>query len=287
MTYDILTSDQEYMTYAGRHGKEKILMKTEFVYFSATGTTGKYVKAIAEGLGGEVCFTDITLPENRKSSMGAGSDLIVIAVPVYGERIPRFLYDYMKQTEGNGRFLAVAAVYGNMGYGISLEQFRDFAEQNHFRLIAAAALIGQHTYASKEAPVAYGRPDREDLQEAVRFGMEIQKKLSAGGTDAPVIPESRIPKWVTRFPDTGTRFLIRQPAVKKRECNSCGACVRRCPAGAIDPDTLVIDEEKCLRCYACVKVCARKARAAEFLLPVFQMAFDRIGRKRKNNMIFL
>ena len=262
-------------------------MKTEIIYFSATNTTKAIVTAISKGLKGKVHFTDITLPDKRKDIITVDSDLVIIAIPVYGERIPHFLFDYINRLQGNGTPLAVVSVYGNMGFGISLEQFKNFAERNNFRLIAAGTFIGQHTYASKEAPVAYGRPDGQDIQQAELFAESIQKKIDAGNFTCPEIPKSMLPGFITEFPDSGTRFLVRQPRIYGTSCNSCGACVQKCPVGAIDPETLKISENKCLRCYACVKVCPKAARTARLRLPFFRTIFFRAGRKRKENHTFL
>lgn len=262
-------------------------MKTEIIYFSATGTTKALVKAISQGLSGDVHFTDVTLPERRKNDITVDSDLTIIAAPVYGERIPQFLYNYFECIKGNGNLLVAVCVYGNIGFGISLEQFRDFAKSNNFRLIAAGALIGQHTYATQSAPVAYGRPDEYDLQQALNFGKSIQEKINMENFTPIHIPKIVLPKFITEFPDLGTRFLIKQPRVKKANCNSCQACARKCPVGAIDINTLEISEQKCLRCYACVRVCPKSARIAKFRLPVFRSVFRYIGTKRKENQIFL
>ncbi len=107
-------------------------MKTEMIYFSATGTTKAIVKAISQGLSGEIHFTDITLPESRKNEIKVNSDLVLLAVPIYGEKIPPFLFKFLQQIKGNGTPLAVVAVYGNMGFGISLNQFKELAETNRF-----------------------------------------------------------------------------------------------------------------------------------------------------------
>lgn len=262
-------------------------MKTEIIYFSATGTTKAIVTAISNGLNGKVHFTDITLPDKRKDVLTVDSDLVIIAIPVYGERIPHFLFDYIKQLQGNGTLLAAVSVYGNMGFGISLEQFENFAEMNKFRLIAAGAFIGQHTYASNEAPVAYGRPDVQDMQQAELFAESIQKKIDMGNFACPEIPKCMLPGFITELPDSGTRFLVRQPRIYRTSCNSCGACVQKCPVGAIDPETLKISENKCLRCYACVKVCPKAARTARLRLPFFRTIFYHAGMKRKENQIFL
>jgi ferredoxin/flavodoxin len=262
-------------------------MKAEIIYFSATGTTRKIVKAISQGLDCKTHFTDITLEKNRKTYHPADSDLVVIAAPVYGEHIPRFIYDFFTQIQGEARPLIALSVYGNIGFGISLKQFEDYAVKNHFRLIAAGAFIGQHTYASEEVPVAYGRPDTIDLRQAVEFGRKIREKIDANNFISPDIPKSTLPKFVTRLPDTLTRFLIRQPVLDQSICNACQLCSNSCPVGAIDSASLQIDEQKCMRCYACVKVCPKSARAAKFRLHVFGQIFKFIGKKRKNNQMFL
>jgi ferredoxin len=263
-------------------------MKTEIIYFSATGTTKSIVTAISKGLRGEVHFTDITLPEKRKDAIEIDCDLVIAAIPVYGERIPHFLYDYLKNIHGNGTYLAAISVYGNIGFGISLEQWKRLAETNHFRLIAAGAFIGQHTYASREAPVAYGRPDESDIREARTFAEDIQKKLDTGDSKCPEIPKCTLPGFITKLPDSGTRLLVRQPRINNRTaCNNCGACVRKCPVGAINSETLEISENKCLRCYACVRVCPQKARTAGLRLSVFRTIFFHAGMSKKENQIFL
>lgn len=262
-------------------------MKTKIIYFSATGTTKTLVEAIAQGLNGDVHFINVNLPESRNHTIIVDCDLTILAAPVYGERIPHFLYDFYKQIKGDGSPLVAVAVYGNMGFGISLEQLKDLAAHNNFRLIAAGAFIGQHTYATETAPIAYGRPNQDDLKQARMFGENIQKKMDTGSFTPVALPKSALPKFITEFPDTGTRFLIRQPRVIKNACTTCGACARKCPVGAIDRKTLEISEEKCLRCYACVKACPKTARIAAFRLPVFQIVFRHIGMKRKENQTFL
>lgn len=262
-------------------------MNAEIIYFSATGTTRKIIKEFAKGLDCEMHFTDITLPDNRESYKPLKCDLLVIATPIYGERIPQFICEFIKQIDGNGSSLAVISVYGNMGYGISLAQFEDFSRNNHFYLIGAGTFIGEHTHANKNVPVAYGRPDEKDLQEAHDFGSQIREKWDARDFKPITLPKPTLPKFVTNFPDGGTRFLIRQPAVNPLLCNNCGVCAKRCPVGAIEPDTLNINEQKCIRCYACVKGCPKSARTAKFRVHLFKNIFRHLGGKQKENQIFL
>ncbi|NCB74467.1 MAG: 4Fe-4S ferredoxin [Clostridia bacterium] len=262
-------------------------MKAEIIFFSATGTTKNIVWAISRGLNCETQFTDITLPENRNKYRPIHSDIIIIATPIYGERIPRFVFEFIEQIEGEGRPLAVVSVYGNMGFGISLEQFETFALNKHFCLIAAGTFIGEHTFAKKNAPVALGRPNEADLAEASAFGRKIRRKLEDGSFDPIIIPKSKLPMFITNFPDRGTRFLIKQPAVDLSACSKCGVCAKKCPVGAIDSKTLLIDEQKCIRCYACVRSCPNFARLAKFRLGFFEPVFGYMGARKRDNRTFL
>ena len=262
-------------------------MNAQIVYFSATDTTKKIVRAFADGLDCDVTFCDITKAKSREKTIQIEHDLVVIAVPIYGERIPRFLYDYLKQINGENKPLVTISVYGNMGYGISLAQFEEYARANHFKLIGAGTFIGEHTYASEKAPIALRRPDEMDLKQAQAFGSRVREKLDANNLEPITIPMPKIPMFITKVPDTGTRSLIKQPAIKNSLCNNCKACTLRCPVGAIDYETLEICEKKCIRCYACVKGCPKSARRAEFRLNLFEKIFGLIGSKRKENQIIL
>jgi len=262
-------------------------MNADIVFFSATGTTQKIVKAFSIGLNCGVRFVDFTRRENRESVLQLTGDVAVIAVPIYGERIPPLVYRCLRNIEGRVKPLVVISVYGNMGFGISLEQFTQYAKENHFKLIGAGTFVGEHTYACEKLPVACGRPDEADLERAREFGRLIREKLDRGDTEPISVPKSKLPEFITKFPDTGTRFLIKQPVADKALCNRCGVCVLKCPIGAIDLTTLEINEKDCLRCYACVKGCPQKARRAEFRFGFFGAIFKTIGGKRKESRFYI
>ena len=51
----------------------------------------------------------------------------------------------------------------------------------------------------------------------------------------------------------GARGLFRLQFTDK--CVKCGACVKSCPAGCIDPAAGTLDNERCVRCLNCLSVC--------------------------------
>lgn len=260
-------------------------MNADIIYFSATGTTKKIVQSFAKGLDCDIRFWNITPPDNRNQSIELQGDVTIIAVPVYGERIPKFIYRFLKQLDGGGRPLAVLNIYGNMGYGVCLAQFKQYAAEHHFQLTAAGRFVGEHTYADKRTPVAYGRPDADDLRQAQEFGKQFREKCDSGTLCPLNVSIPAFLKVIENFPDKSVRFLIKKPVIYKNTCNRCGACVRKCPVGAIHSDTLQIEGKKCIRCFACVKGCPKAARKAKFRLPFTKKIFQLIGRKRKENQI--
>lgn len=67
----------------------------------------------------------------------------------------------------------------------------------------------------------------------------------------PVLPVSVLRKIARR--------LSRSPKISKNMCVRCRICEERCPAKAIDIDSLKIDYDKCIKCYVCHEVCPRGA----------------------------
>lgn len=262
-------------------------MKADVIYFSATGSAKAIAYTVSEGLECETAFYDITSPRERAAFQGDDGDLLVIALPVYSERFPRFLMETLNRIDGNGRPMAGISVYGNIGYGVTMEQYRAFADRCGLKLIAAAAVIGRHTYANESSPVGSGRPDAADLEEARNFGRSVRKKAESGDFTTATIPKAAVPLWITKLPEGGVRRLVRRPDADPQICSRCDLCAARCPAGAIDPETLRIEETKCLRCGACVQVCPAGARRMYFKAGAYEKIFRTAGKKRRENRFFL
>lgn len=182
-------------------------LHTEMRYFSATGSTRRIVDAAAEGLGGVVTLVDITCAKDRMSAGSVDADLLILACPVYGERIPGFIRRYMEGLKGKGTNLAVIAVYGNVSSGISLAQFTRITRGNHFNLIGAGAFVGQHSFANPTNQVGWGRPDRCDLDTARKFGVALALKIYKGDPQAVKLPPARLPLFIQYFPENAPHRL--------------------------------------------------------------------------------
>lgn len=226
------------------------------LYFSATGNTIKIVKKVAEGIGGTVKEYNITLPVNRQEELVFdNNDLVIIGVPVYAGRVPRFLTDYFSKVKGNNTKAVFIVVYGNRDYEDSLLELKDTFEKNGFIGIAGGAFIAEHSYTSK---VATGRPDINDLGTAYKFGVKIKEKLEA--VNENILTSKLVVKG--NFPYKEKTPIQMTAPDTADSCLKCGICAKHCPMGAIDFNNFEnIDNLKCIKCCSCIKKCPSNSKS--------------------------
>lgn len=257
-------------------------MTCEIVYYSATDSTANIIMAFSKGLRGELTFTKIDM-YSHKNSTASDADLLIFASPVYGGRIPDRIMKCFEKKCTEGKKVVGIAVYGNIHLGACLMQLRELAKKRNCSFVGAGAFVAEHTYSSKDAPIAEGRPNTNDLEQATQFGLAVQDKINADNTADAALPPSDFPLFLTKLPESTVRPVVKKPVIIG-DCNRCGACAKICPAKAIDSDTLEIDANKCIRCFACVKKCLRKARRGELIIKWLKYPFSNIGSKKKESI---
>ncbi len=236
------------------------------LYWSPTGTTRKILHAIAEGMGiATPKAVSLTRPPERARELAAvDTDVLVIGMPVYEEKVPSLVLPYLRQLRGNRQPAVVVAVYGNVGVGITLQQLSGVAEAQGFPIVGGASFIGEHSFSHEALPIAVGRPNAQDLDIARDFGARIRTKLAStkhGASFPRLTFPGRLPLKSRILPENSARMFTETPATDPDTCTRCGACTRACPMGAIDASTLEVAEQLCLRCFACVRTCPQKARS--------------------------
>lgn len=230
----------------------------ELICFSPTGTTRTVLEAVARGLGAPCSSLDLTLP--AVPAQGAAEGLALIGVPVYAGRVPALAAERLRaHVKGAGRPAVLVAVYGNRAFEDALLELRDLAVELGFVPVAAAAFVGEHSFSTRECPVAQGRPDGKDLEQAHLFGREVRALLN-GVASLPGLPPLEVPG---NHPyRDGVQAAAISPETDAAACVLCGECARSCPSGAIilRNDAVETDASLCLRCCACTRVCPTGAR---------------------------
>ena len=171
----------------------------------------------------EIFPVDLT---DSKTDLGSlaftPEDVVVIAVPSYGGRVPGTVVKRLRMMKGNGAKAILVCVYGNRAYEDTLVELQDATERAGCRIIAAVAAIAEHSIVRQYAA---GRPDEQDQKQLLEFARRIQEKLSSENFAEPKIPGNRPYKR-----SSGGGIVPKT----SRDCTECGVCARQCPVQAID-----------------------------------------------------
>ena len=245
-------------------------MKIEKVWalcFSPAGTTDKVVTTLAKELAAKLSVPveriGFTRPAERVIERNFGSaDLVVVGSPTYAGKLPnKILPDFRSKLRGNGAQAVAVVTFGNRSYDNSLAELRAVLEEDGFHTVAAAAVVCRHAFTDE---LAYGRPGWSDLFEVKNFAKSVSDKVNniTGNEPSVLVPgQADAPYYVPKGTDgEPAKFLKAKPKTKRSRCNGCGACVRNCPMGAIDPKDPSNVPGTCIKCHACVRKCTKQAK---------------------------
>ncbi|MGN0267724.1 MAG: 4Fe-4S binding protein [Lachnospiraceae bacterium] len=225
-----------------------MLNNTELLYFSPTGGTKKAGQIFCGGIAQNVKMVD--LGERDKTVEQSDSELTVIAVPVFGGRVPAVAVQKLKELNGDGKKAVTLVVYGNRAYEDALLELNNVIKDSGFRIIASAAAVAQHSMAPE---VGKGRPDEQDERSILMFAGKVLDKIESGSEAQIIVPGN--------YPYKNGMNMPVAP-ISLPSCNQCGKCAAICPSGAIrlENDSVVTDAEKCCLCMACTAACPEHAR---------------------------
>lgn len=222
-------------------------------YFSATYTTQKIVRAVAQQLGGPIIEHDLTNTQLTEDILLTDKDLLIVGAPVYAGRIPSLTISSFNCFKGNNTPAIIIAVYGNREYDDALLELKDLTENNCFKPIAAAAFIAQHSIFPQ---VATQRPDENDLNKIEAFGQTCAHLIN-DIQDLTSLPKLQV-KGNYPYKEVGKVPL--HPSGNDN-CSQCLTCVDTCPTHAITKNNpRETDTDKCISCGRCIVVCPTQAR---------------------------
>ena len=182
--------------------------KIKVAYFSATGTTQKVVRHLANHLSEvfnlplEEC--DFTLPQQRQNPLVFNADeLVVFGTPVYAGRVPNVLLKYLTTMQAEGAKAIAVVVYGNRDYDDALMELSDILSNAGAQVFAAGAFIGEHSFSYT---LAAGRPDKDDFEKIETFAQQIVDKTKDECFTKPEIKGVRCPQHAKQFVDANYLF---------------------------------------------------------------------------------
>lgn len=211
------------------------------VYFSPTDTSRRGACTIAGTLGSD--YSELDLTRGPAEALFGRNEIVVFGAPVYGGRLFNGFVERLAGVRGSQTPCIVTVTYGNRDYDDALLELCDLAAAQGFVPVAAAALVGQHTYGS----IQVGRPNDDDLAEDAAFAAKVAEKLEKGDYTTPAVPGKR------PYKEGGSGGKFRP--LTGEACTDCGLCAMECPMQAIGPDHRTIDNDRCIACFRCIRNC--------------------------------
>ena len=238
-----------------------LLDSLALLYFSPTGTTKRVLEGIAGGLGARhVTRIDLASRTATADIRKTQGSLTLIGAPVYTGRVALPAAAAMERIRVKETPAVLVVVYGHREYEDALLELRNISTDAGFAPVAGAIFIGEHSFSTRERPIAEGRPDEDDIAKAEAFGLKVKAKMGdlSGLGNLPLLHVPGNFPYRERGPSLNT-----SPEIDMEACAQCGACVEACPMGAIRSEgaAIVTDKGKCIVCCACVKNCPSEARA--------------------------
>lgn len=220
------------------------------IYFSPALSTKNIMHIIGEEAGMPVIEHDITQGSSDELKFYA-DDLVVFGIPVYSGRVPALAVEALNKVKGKNTPAVAVCVYGNRDYDDALLELKDVCENNGFKVFAAGAFIARHSIFPK---IAADRPDNRDKEIIKEFARRCIHQFQSDGEQEKVLQVKGNHPY---------REVSKIPFVPKgnRKCNSCGACVKKCPTNAISAENpRKTNKEYCIACARCIEICPTHAR---------------------------
>ena len=245
------------------------------LYFSPTGGTAKYAKAMAAGAAEALAcpaeVSSFTLPREREEVRHFSSDeLLIIGSPTYAGKLPnKILPEFQEKLRGEHTPVLLFVSYGNRNFDNSLAELLSVLRANGFLPLAAAAFACRHAFSDRICPE---RPRVEELAAARSFAARAAEALKAA--DPAVLEaaslvftvpgDAEAPYYVPKGEDGApAKFLKAKPLTDLSKCLHCGACAAHCPMGSIDAADTSNVPGICIKCQACVRGCKQGAKYFE------------------------
>lgn len=236
-------------------------IKVKLAYCSPTGTTVNAGILLAKAISDDVELIDQTSYASREKTIEFDSDDLVIVIgPTYGGQNP-VVDNLWTNLKGNDTPCIVASCFGNRACEMGLTLSQDIVKNNGFNVIGGIKIVTDHVFGGM---LGRGRPDYKDQEQIEEFAELIKEKITSG-SPAPVTIEGKPDATVFQnYAPVGAIFPAWEKKVYVEEnCIHCGTCAAECTAGAIDAETLEINDDICLHCQRCTMVCAYRGRHFE------------------------
>lgn len=255
--------------------KSRKVRKALVAWYSQTGNTernGKLLAITLRAQGIQVDSGDLHEVDKNKADK---YDLVVIGSPVFYYDAPAYVQEWIKSLPKlKGAAVAAYVTFGGPEgnqhnaacsilqclverQGVPVAQ-RAFMNMGTYPLSWAGGQVKTSTWNNRHLP-------NQETYEAVReYAAHIISQVEKGqsGRFSKSLTMRETLTWLG--PIYWTKRSIDKHYIIKDKCISCGTCVEKCPAKAIDLDKSSVNREACVLCFGCLNNCPAQAMYMEY-----------------------
>lgn len=250
-------------------------MEYDIYYFSPTGNCRTVAELLHKSVpGGRL--VDLTLTEQRaEAPMPDKEKFFTLVFPVYAERIPDILRDWLCKLPRTGAAACLIACYGSVTVGNALPNAaRLVTERLGMRVIAGAELPGPHSFDCAKTGRDLCVNSSWTEAELLLFFRAALRRVEQGGEEASLSRRFAVGAILPQ--DFLCKLGSPYPAADIHKCTHCGACEKVCPSGAVAEK-----HSLCVRCTACIRACPAGARSLTFRTGIPGVFLQRNMKKMK------
>lgn len=234
-------------------------MKIVLIFFSPTGSTAKISREIKKELlkgKNEVLEYDITKYTDRISKINLQEfDFIFFGFPVYAQRIPKIMRDWIQLINGQEKKCSTFFTYGGITIGVAHQDTKNRLKKQDLEVISSAEFLAKHTFNIGGWRLMEDRPDENDFITARKYARKTIEKATNSRPTSIFLEEKIINKKKLDKLELVPKRGVKLPSRKGLECSMCRKCEDECPNNAMDCIKGIANDDKCIKCLRCVKNC--------------------------------
>lgn len=254
---------------------ERKILRAAVVWYSQSGNTERYGRYIASLLKKERIAVSSGDYRELDTAAFTGANLVIAGSPVYYYEVPENFRNWLqKLPRMDGAAAASYVTFGGEGgnqHNTSYHLLRLLASKGASPA-GMAAFGNMSTFAltwsagGTERILKYRHKPDGGTFDAVRdFTLQALDNARKG-----IVPEysgktdlREIIKGGLSI--KGTKLMIGTHTIDAASCTSCGLCVKKCPAAAINLPEFRVDTSRCIACLGCVNNCPAGAVNMTFM----------------------
>jgi ferredoxin/flavodoxin len=265
----------------GKQNAGRVKMKTgtpkkgAVVWYSQTGNTGRHGRLIArtwEKNGIKVTASDY---RNMDPAVLAGMDIIIMGSPVYYYEVPENFRNWIAGMPRMDEIpVATYVTFGGEGGNqhntactlLELMAGKGAVPAGMDMFGNMSAFAPTWSTGNTERILRYSRlPDEGTYARVRRFADAVLGNVRAGNTAAASKRGDFRELIKGSFSIRGTKLFISDHHIDRKSCIGCGACVEKCPVGAVNLEAGRINTSRCIACFGCVNNCPSGAMKMKFM----------------------